>query len=152
MDTICGVDCTACSMQHECGGCARTNGRPFGGECVLAACCRRSGYEDCGGCAALPCRLKEQLIAEFNALDIEDMAQVTGLNALRGSFINLEYALPGGQTVKLLEDGRIYLGNQVCKKGSDRCYGLAADENRLLVCEYGEGGSDAEIILYKKRK
>ena len=80
------------------------------------------------------------------------MEKVTRLNALIGSYINVEYALPSGQTVKLLNDGKVYLGNQICKKGSDRCYGLAADENHLLVCEYGENGSDAEIILYKKRK
>lgn len=27
-----------------------------------------------------------------------------------------------------------------------------ADENYLLVCEYGDGGVDAEIVVYKRRK
>lgn len=31
-----------------------------------------------------------------------------------------------------------------------RYYGLAADEKYLLICEYGENGSDAEIILFMK--
>ncbi len=79
------------------------------------------------------------------------MEEVVGLNTLPGSYINLEYRLSPGQTAKLLDDSQVYLGNQLCKKGSDRCYGLAADENYLLVCEYGEGGSDPEIIVYKKR-
>lgn len=28
---------------------------------------------------------------------------------------------------------------------------LAADESLLLVCEYGEQGEDAEIVVYKRR-
>lgn len=38
----------------------------------------------------------------------------------------------------------------MCKKNSDRCYGLTADEQYLLVCEYGEAGSDAEIVEMRK--
>ena len=83
---------------------------------------------------------------------IEDMEEVTGLNALYGAYINLQYSLPGGQKIKFWDDDRIYLGNQICKKNSNRCYGLTADENYLLVCEYGDNGSDAEIIVYKKRR
>lgn len=41
---------------------------------------------------------------------------------------------------------------QLRKKNSQRCYGLTADENYLLVCEYGEGGCDPEIVVYRKRK
>ena len=91
------------------------------------------------------------MIAEFNALGIEDMEEVTGLNAQLGDYITLEYTLPNGQAVKLWKDEKIYLGNQLCKKNSSRCYGLTADEDYLLVCEYGDDGSDAEIIVYKKR-
>lgn len=150
--SICGVDCSQCQLKDTCGGCVETNGRPFGGECMIAVCCQNKGYEHCGKCSAVPCLLKKQLIDEFNALGIEDMAEVTDLNALKGSFINLEYTLSSGQIIKFWYDNKIYLGNQICKKGSDRCYGLTADENFLLVCEYGEGGSDAEIIIYKRRR
>lgn len=145
--SICGLDCAKCAANDACGGCSTHQNR-----CVVAACCKDKGCEHNGNFFDTPCRLQKQLIAEFNALGIEDMEEVTGLNALIGSYINLEYALPSGQTMKLLDDGKVYLGNQICKKGSDRCYGLAADEDHLLVCEYGENGSDAEIILYKKRK
>jgi len=148
--SICGAECGQCPSKDACGGCRETNGRPFGRECVIAACCRNEGREYCSQCGT-PCKLKEPLIAECNALGITDMAEVTDLNALLGSFVNLAYTLPNGQTVRLLEDEKIYLGNQVEKKGSTRCYGIVADEDHLLVCEYGEGGSDAEIILYKKR-
>lgn len=80
------------------------------------------------------------------------MGEINGLNALPGRYINLEYNLSSGQTVKLLDDKKIYLGNQICRKGSDRCYGLAADEHMLLVCEYGDNGTQAEIVVYKRRR
>jgi hypothetical protein len=43
-----------------------------------------------------------------------------------------------------------YYINQLEKNGSPRCYGLTADEKYLLVCEYGEGGTDAEIVVFKR--
>jgi hypothetical protein len=150
--SLCGINCTECELKDTCGGCAATNGRPFGGECVIAECCLKKGNECCGKCSDAACRLKEQLISEFNALGIEDMEEITDLNALKGSFVNLEYTLPGGQVIQFWDDDRIYLGNQICKKNSDRYYGLTADENHLLVCEYGIGGSDAEIVVYKRRR
>lgn len=78
------------------------------------------------------------------------MAEVTDLNALKGSFINLEYSLPNGQIIKLWDDNKIYLGNQLDKKGSERYYGIAADEKYLMVSEYGLYGSDAEIVIFKR--
>ena len=148
---VCGLDCDSCPGKDDCAGCRATGGRPFSnaGQCPLVACCESKEQENCSQCPG--CGLKEQLIREFNALGIDDMEEVVGLNTLPGSYINLEYRLSPGQTAKLLDDSQVYLGNQLCKKGSDRCYGLAADENYLLVCEYGEGGSDPEIIVYNKR-
>ena len=93
---------------------------------------------------------KQELIKKFNDLKIPDMAEVTELHELKGDYINLEYALPSGQNIKLWDDKKIYYGAEICKKDSNRCYGLTADENFLLVCEYGENGSDAEIIVFKK--
>ncbi len=148
--SICGADCEKCPFKEGCGGCAATNGRPFGEECIIASCDR--GCDNRGKCLDMACKLKEELTKEFNSLGIEDMERVTELFALKGSFVNLEYTVPCGQTVKLLNDNRIYLGNQLAKKGSDRCYGLAADKNILLVCEYGENGADAQIVVYKRRK
>lgn len=93
---------------------------------------------------------KNTLIEEFNALGIENL-HITDLNLLNGYYVNLEYTLPNGQAVKLLEDDKIYWGNQIEIPGSDRCYGIVADEGYLLVCRYGCNGADPEIILYKKR-
>ena len=93
---------------------------------------------------------KDALIKLFNGLEIAGMAEVTELHELRGDFINLEYTLPGGQAARLWDDNKTYLGAEMCKHNSDRCYGLTADENYLLVCEYGENGTNAEIIIFKK--
>lgn len=151
MNTICGCSCDGCGFKDTCGGCAETDGKPFGKKCMISSCCHGNGFEACEKCSDGSCSLKQQLIDEFNALGIEDMATVTDLNALKGSYINLEYTMPGGQKLRFWDDDKVYLGNQIEKKGGDRCYGLTADENYLLVCEYGAYGADAEIVVYKRR-
>lgn len=96
--------------------------------------------------------MKKQLIKEFNKLGIPDMEKVKELHEGKGDFVNLEYPLPCGAVVKLWLDDKTYYINQLEKKGSPRCYGLTADEKYLLVCEYGEGGSDPEIVCFKRWK
>ncbi len=144
MKTICGTDCTGCSWKESCKGCMETNGSPFGGECVAARCYKADG-ENCF------IAYKNRLIEEFNALGIADMPPITNLSQLIGAFVNLEYTLPNGEKIKLIDDSKIYLGYQVEKNNSDRFYGLVADDSYLLVCEYGCNGAEPEIILYKKR-
>jgi len=95
--------------------------------------------------------MKKTLIDEFNALGIKGL-QVDDLNLLDGSYVNLEYSLPNGQKVKLLEDDKVYWGNQIEIPGKERCYGIVADDQYLLVCEYGCNGTEPEIIVYKKRQ
>ena len=95
---------------------------------------------------------KRQLVAEFNALQIEGLPRVEDLNILSGSFVNLEYRLPNGMTVKFLDDRATYLGNQLaCEFGGNRCFGIAANMEFLLVCTYEEHGENPELVLYKKR-
>ncbi len=142
MKTICGIDCTGCGFSSTCKGCAATGGKPFGGECVLANWCKKEDH-------TLD-EYKNRLIASFNSLHIPGMEEVTELNALKGSFINIAYPMPGGHSVKLWDDNRIYLGNQLHKKGSNRCYGIAADETYLLVAEYGDSGSVPEIVVFQR--
>ena len=149
--TICGLDCSACGYFGQCAGCTESDGKPFGGTCIVANCCMARKDGACGNFAQGVCALKRQIITEFNALDIPDMGKVTDLYALVGSYINVQYTAPGGEKFRLWDDSRIYLGNQLPKRGTDRCYGLTADERYLLVCEYGEGGSDAEIVIFARR-
>lgn len=95
---------------------------------------------------------KKQLIDEINALNVEGLPKLDKLNALVGSYVNLEYRLPNGAKVKFLNDQTTYLGNQLeCELGGDRCFGVLANMDFILVCTYGEGGSDPELVLYKKR-
>ncbi len=142
MKSICGINCTNCELSGSCNGCAVTEGHPFRAECLVAQCCKK-------GKTALS-ELKEKLIAAFNALHIPDMEEVTELNALKGSLANIEYALPNGTVVKFWDDNKIYLGNQLQKKDSNRCYGIIADEKYLMVSEYSGYGTNAEIVVFKQ--
>ncbi len=96
---------------------------------------------------------KQQLIRECNTLlHIEGLPKVEHLNVLSGRFINLEYRLPNGQTVKFLDDHATYLGSQLeCEFGGERCFGIAANMEFLLVCTYEENGENPELVVYKKR-
>lgn len=95
---------------------------------------------------------KQTLIDEINALDIDGMPKITRLNALVGKYVNLEYRLPNGQAVKFLDDNATYLGNQLeCEFGTDRCFGVLANMDFILVCTYEENGENPELVLYKKR-
>lgn len=144
MISLCGTACcTNCPRLSECGGCKKADGRPFGGRCVAAQWVRTGGLENLE-------RQKQQLIAEFNSLGVANLS-VENLNLLSGRYVNLEYMLPNGTSVKLLEDDKVYLGNQIEIPGSERCYGVVGDAEYLLVCEYGCNGSDPEILLYRKR-
>ena len=95
---------------------------------------------------------KKQLIEEINALNIDGMPKLEKLNALVGGYINMEYRLPNGKTVKFLDDGATYLGNQLeCEFDESVCFGIAANMDFILVCSYGENGENPELIIYKKR-
>ena len=138
MTTYCGNDCCKeCDRLSACGGCERCQGHPFGGSCVAE---RNKDFP----------LLKRQLIGEINAFGIAGLA-VDDLNLLTGSYVNLPYPLANGSTVRFLKDDDIYLGNQVERADSDRCYGIVANEDFILVCEYGCNDSDPEIVLYTRR-
>ena len=95
---------------------------------------------------------KKQLIDEINALHIEGMPKLDKLNALVGSYVNLTYRLPNGTYARFLDDETTYLGNQLESEfGGDFCFGVLANMDFILICTYGEGGSDPELLLYKKR-
>lgn len=38
-----------------------------------------------------------------------------------------------------------------CEFGGDRCFGIAANMDFLLVCTYEENGKNPELVVYKKR-
>ena len=95
---------------------------------------------------------KRQLIEEINALHVEGMPEVKRLNALVGRYINLAYPLPNGASVKLLDDQTTYLGNQLeSGLGGERCFGVVANMDFILISTYEKDGVNPELLLYKKR-
>lgn len=150
MKSICGADCENCGYGKNsgCKGCENTNGCPFGKQCFIASYIKLSGMENYMA-------FQNQLIEEFNSLNIDGMPKISQLFPLNGAFVNLAYPMPNGKHVKLLDDNEIYLGNQVECEFNDgsivKCFGLVAGMDFLLVCEYGENCTDPEIIVYKKR-
>lgn len=95
---------------------------------------------------------KRKLIGEINSLDIEGMPRLDALNALVGKYVNLEYTLPNGAKVKFLDDQKTYLGNQLESPfGGERCFGITANMDFILICTYGKDGENPELVLYKKR-
>ena len=149
MEAVCEANCEDCELfkNKNCKGCKFTDGCPFGKKCWIAK------YIEVGGKERFE-ELKEELIAEFNSLNIEGMPKIKELYPLHGSYVNLEYPL-NGKKVKFLDDNESYLGNQLECEFNDgevkRCFGIIANMNFLLVCEYGEDGIDPELIIYKKR-
>ena len=141
---ICGIDCCReCGRLNECGGCEACGGRPFGGDCVAAQAILAEGFE---GFAAL----KNALVAEINAFGIPGL-RVDDLNLLNGDYVNLEYPLANGTTARFLKDNDVYVGTQVEREDGERCYGVVANRGFLLVCEYGCGGEDPALVLYRRR-
>ena len=95
---------------------------------------------------------KRKLMDEINELHIEGMPKVEKLNALVGGYVNLTYRLPNGNEVEFLDDGVTYLGNQLeCEFGGDRCFGIVANMDFILVSTYEESGENPELVVYKKR-
>ena len=136
--SICDADCANCQWNSTCPGCSDE-------KCFIARYIKKDSKEAYE-------KFKQTVINEINTLGIPGMPKINELYALVGRYVNLEYPLPGGGTVKFLDDNSMYLGNQVqCLHKEGRCYGMVVYPEFLLVCEYGENGADPEIVLYKRR-
>jgi len=150
MESICGANCSNCiyGKNNNCKGCKNTSGCPFGKECFIAKYILTGGKENYE-------IFKQQLIEEINSLNISGMPKINSLNPLNGSFVNLNYPIPNGKTVQLLDNNDIYLGTQVESIFNEgeliRCFGVLANMNFILISEYGINGENPEIIVYKKR-
>ena len=150
MRSICGANCEECELfkNTKCRGCKNTNGCPFGKKCWIAKYIEVGGIENYNS-------LKNELIDEFNSLNIDGMPKIEELYPLHGEFVNMEYPLPNNNKTKFLNDNEAYLGNQVeCIFNDEeikKYYGILANMNFILVCEYEKNGNNPEIIIYKKR-
>ncbi len=152
METICGSDCNECYRKDICPGCMATEGHPLGGDCVAANCCHSKGKECCAECCPGACEQISKLITEINSLHIKDMPEIVEIYEINGELINLEYTLPNGELIKFWNDTDIYWGTQVKKQNSEKNFGIAANQDFLLICEYYDEGAEPEIVIYKKRE
>ncbi|MCR4567115.1 MAG: helix-turn-helix domain-containing protein [Pseudobutyrivibrio sp.] len=95
---------------------------------------------------------KKQLVDEINSLGIEGMPKVKKLNAIVGKYVNLEYPLPSGISVKLLNDQTTYLGTQLESDIVDGLFfGVLANMDFIIVSTYEAEGANPELLIYKKR-
>ena len=98
------------------------------------------------------CNFKRKLVEEINELKIDGMPKVDTLYSLEGNKVNLEYRLPNGQYTKFLNDNETYFCNQLeCEFGGERCFGIVANMDFILVSTYEENGINPELVLYMKR-
>lgn len=96
---------------------------------------------------------KRKLISEINTLlEIDGYPKVEKLNVLPGSFVNLEYKLENGDNVKFLDDDASYLGCQLEIERADRCIGIAANMDFIVISSYEKNGENPKLLTYKKRK
>lgn len=145
MGSICNINCLECPTKDECAGCEQTCGKPFGGRCIAAEYIKVGGHKQYDA-------FKQQLLAEINMLlESLELPNATKLYELAGRYVNLEYTLPSGEKVRLLDDKNIYLGCQIEFADLGVCYGVVADTGFILICSYGLDGSDPEIVIYKRR-
>ena len=108
-------------------------------------------YEELGDGGAFE-QFKQKLMDEINALQIEGLPKVEKLGALVGSYVNLPYRLPSGQEVRFLDDNVTYLGTELpCEFGGERCFGVLANMEFILVATYEKNGANPELVLYKQR-
>lgn len=54
--------------------------------------------------------------------------------------------------MKFLDDQKTYLGNQLESEfGGERCFGIVANMDFIMICTYEKDSADPELLLYKKR-
>ncbi|MDO5332169.1 MAG: DUF3795 domain-containing protein [Bacillota bacterium] len=150
MKTLCNYDCEQCVIYKNktCKGCSETNACPFGKKCFIAQYIENEGYENYK-------LFVKELVDEFNDLHIEGLPKIQELKPLNGFYVNLEYPMPNGKYIKLLDDDQLYLGTQIENELSNNenktYFGLVASTSFLLVCEYNENVTNPKLVLYKRR-
>lgn len=94
--------------------------------------------------------METKILESIKSLGNKEFDSINSVNLMDGSYLNLEATLPNGTVGKILDDNKKYYANQIDIKGTDKCYGVAADENMIAVYKYGCGGANAELVLWKK--
>ena len=73
-----------------------------------------------------------------------------GKVVLKNSVEQKDILIANGKIAKILDDNKMYYIAELPKENSDRCFGLVTDKKQLVVFEYGEGGKDTELVIWKR--
>jgi len=145
-ETICGAKCKVCGLKSSCKGCIATDGCPFGEKCSTAEYITEKGKEGY-------LEYKQTLLNEINAfLTTNGIPTSEALYELAGKMVNLSFTLPNGNTVKFLNDNKIYLGCQVEDPDGERYYGIVSDGTFIMISTYTENGNNPELVMFKRRE
>ena len=141
-DTYCGAKCDECNSKNICKGCVNTCGSPFGGRCAAAEYIKKNGLK-------AYTEFKAKLKDEINGLlEAERLPAVDDIYELAGNLVNLRYTMQNGEKVRFLNDNDVYIGGMVNHGGA--FYGAVTDGNVMILSKF-DNGTDAELLLYKKR-
>lgn len=152
-DSYCGVDCAKCYKNQECAGCMSSGGKPFGGECVIAECCKKNkDTSNCGLAYFSECQLKKSVIGEMRQCGIEGINCYKLIYEVPGFLINMECKFPDGSIRRPFVDNKIYISGQYRIPDNERRYTAVADKDEFWLIEHDENGSNAVIIANKKYK
>lgn len=89
--------------------------------------------------------MKEKIVEILKGLNISELNTAKEWCELSGAYINMESELPDGTVGKVLDDKKTYLCCQV-PIDSETCYGVAADEERIVIYRYKNDDSESKII------
>lgn len=142
MCTYCEADCSVCAFNDKCGGCTETYGSPFGGSCIAAEYIKAGGHD---AYMEFKSMLKDEINTALDTLGLHLTDE------LAGSLVNLEYRLLNGLKMRLLNDEDIYLGSQIEFADMGIRYGVVADAGFIMISSFSVDGSEAELVLYRKR-
>ena len=94
--------------------------------------------------------MEQILLEKIKKLGIKEFENFNSLNLIDGNYLNIECTLPNGDKTKILDNDTQYYAKQIDIEGSDKCYGVAANEKFIAVYKYGCNGENAELVLWKK--
>lgn len=89
--------------------------------------------------------MKETIIEKLKQLEIPELEKDLEICELPGAYVNMESELPDGTVGKLLDDTKMYLCCQA-PINEEECYGVAADEERIVVYRYKNDDSESKVI------
>lgn len=89
--------------------------------------------------------MKEKLVNILNKTNIPELQNVEEVCALPGAYVNMESTLPDGTVGKILDDKKTYTCCQI-PINEEECYGVAADEERVIIYRYKNDDSASTVI------